>query len=122
MVNASTGVNFGVYAKTFLKYGDTVTHTPVTKTLSNVTGDETLTDGTGVNINAYIVRKNAPWFLDKAGLIQGGDALMLVSSAITITKDDKITWNSNTYRVQDVLLRNQIGGNCAYTLCNLFLI
>lgn len=99
-----------------------VTYIPIVKTTSNTTGDETLTDGASYSIKVYIVRKNAPWFLDKAGLIQGGDALMLTFYDQTIAKNDKITWNGNTYRVENVLDRDQLGGGIAYRTCNLFLI
>jgi hypothetical protein len=99
-----------------------VTRTPITKTTSNVNGDETLTAGTPATINVYIARKNRPWFLDKAGLVEGGDAIMLVAYSQTIAKDDKITWNGNDYRVQTVLDRDMLGGGIAYRTCNLFLI
>jgi len=122
MANAYTGVDFSAYARVFDHYGDSVVRTPVTLSLSNVEGDETVVEGSTGSIKVYIVRKNKPWNFDAAGMIEGGDALMLVRSTDTINRHDKITWNSNTYRVQTVLNRDQIGGNVAYKACNLFLI
>jgi len=104
------------------KYGDDVSHIPVVKTINNMTGDETLTDGSATTCRVYIVRKNAAWFTDKAGFIAGGDAVMLADSSITVNINDKVTWKGNTYRVHVALIRNNIGGNTAYTACQLFLI
>lgn len=122
MVNTNTGVNLTVFSDKIIQYGQDVTRTPITKSINNVTGDETLTSGTNSTITAYISRKTAPWTLDKEGLIQGGDAIMLVLPTQTILKDDIITHNTVKYRVQDVINRDQIGGNVAYKTCNLFKI
>jgi hypothetical protein len=121
MANPNTGIQFGVYANMISKYGDSVVRTPITKTENNLTGNEILTEGTPVSITTYIVRKNTAWKFDKEGLIQGGDAQMIVPSTVTINRDDKITWNGNTYRVMNVLNRDNGGGNVAYKSCNLFL-
>jgi hypothetical protein len=122
MVNNYTGVYFPVYKTMIRKYGDSVVRTPYTKTTSNVNGDETLTAGTPVTITVYIARKNAAWFLDKPGFVEGGDAIMIVPSDVTMNKDDTITWNGHTYRVITVLNRDMIGGNTAYRACQLFLL
>jgi len=122
MANLFTGVQTYVFNNLITKYGYDVTRTPVTKTTSNITGEETLTDGTATTITAYITRKTQPWHLDKEGLIEGGDALMLVKSTDTINKDDKITANGVIYRVHDILNRDQWGGNVAFKSCNLFKI
>ena len=122
MVNLNTGVNFQDFANVIDSVGDTVTLTPNTKTTSNISGNEKLTEGTPITFTAYIVRKNRPWFLDKAGLLEGGDAVMNVKGTQAIKKDDEITWQGVPYRVQDVLDRDQIGGNKAYKRVNLFKI
>jgi hypothetical protein len=122
MVNAGTGINFNIYPKMIIKYGTDVVLTSVTKTTSNIEGDETLTDGSTATIRAFLTRKNRPWFVDKAGLIEGGDAVMLVKPTDTVNRNDKVTWNNNTYRIQNVLARDQGGGNIAFYSCNLFLL
>lgn len=101
----------------------TVTLTPVTRSISNIEGDETFTEGTPQTITCYIVRTESKWTFDKSGLIEGGDAMMLVRASQTVRKDYKVTWNNNTYRIQDVLSRDQPGtGITVYKKCNLFLI
>lgn len=125
IVNSSTGVNFNVYLNAINKYGPGSTDvvlTSVSTAVSNIDGDETLTDGSTAAVRVYIVRKNAPWMFDQVGLIQGGDALMLAKPSTTVNKNDKITWNGNTYRVHNVLNRDNLGGNVAYKVCNLFKI
>lgn len=104
------------------KYGDVVTIAPKTKTIDNTSGDETLGAGSAVSTQVYIVRKNSPWFFDKAGLLEGGDAQMLTKPGVTVNKDDIVTWNGHSYRIQNVLNRDNPGGNVAYKSCNLFLI
>lgn len=99
-----------------------VTHIPVIKKIDNVTGDELLIDSNSNIINVYIVRKTSDWWFDKTGEIQGGNALMLVKHDQIINKNDKIIWNNNTYRVKNILNRDNLGGQIAYKACNLFLI
>jgi hypothetical protein len=103
-------------------YTSSVSHEAATKTTNNITGDETFSYAAAATLSVYIVRKNRPWFLDKAGLIEGGDAIMLVPYGTTVSKNDKITWNSNTYRIHTVLNRDMLGGDTAYKTVNLFLI
>jgi hypothetical protein len=122
MVNATTGVNFANYATLINKYGDSVLISTLTKSVSNVDASETLTVASTALATAYIVRKNKPWVFDKAGEIEGGDAVMVAKNNLSISKNDLVTWNGNTYRALNVLARDQIGGNVAYYACNLFLI
>lgn len=98
-----------------------LTRTPVTKTLSNVEGDEILTDGTPESIDVYFTKKTTDWVFDKEGEVEGGDAFMLTKYNQTINKNDKITYEGNTYRVQMVIDR-VVNGEIVGKDCNLFLI
>lgn len=122
MANSNTGINFDIFANTFDKYGDSVSRVPITISQTNIEEDEVQTRGTTATLQVYIVRKARPWTFDKVGMVEGGDAVMLVKSTDTINRHDQIIWNSNTYRVQTVLNRDQIGGNVAYKACNLYLL
>ena len=86
-------------------FAKTLSRTPVTKTTSNASGDETLTDGTPANISAPFFRKEDDWMMDKPGLIQNADAIVLILPSLTINKDDKLTYDSETYRVQKIVTR-----------------
>ena len=121
-MNQNTGIRFDVYEKVFNTYGDTVLITPVTNQMTNLEGDNVFSDGTPFKAKGYISRRSRPWFFDKSGNVEGGDAILLVTEDITVKRFDKVTWNSNTYRVETVINRDSIGGNCAYKSCNLYLI
>jgi hypothetical protein len=122
MVNTYTGLNFRIFDSMADKYGSEVSRVPITLSLSNIEGDETMTRGTTATLQVYIVRKARPWKFDNSGMIEGGDAVMLVKEANTVNRHDQIIWNGNTYRVETVLNRDQAGGNVYYKSCNLFLL
>ena len=85
--------------------GATVTRTPVTKTISNLRGDETLSEGTSENIVCYFsldFKKTNRFFISNEGEVESGDAFILVRSTQTLNKNDIITANSRKYRVADI--------------------
>lgn len=102
----------------------TVSRTPVTKTLDPISGDETLSDGTPANIDVIFLRRSQKWMFDKEGLIEGGDAYILAKSTTSLNKEDKITYNGDTYRVQDLIIRytGPPDNDVIYKYANLFLI
>ena len=108
--------------KAITGYGVNVTRTPVTKTISNTYGDETLTDGKGATIKVFIVKKNTKWFIEHAGEFEQADALMLVKHNQTVTKNDKISYLNRTYRIEQVLERTAGEGQVVYKVCPLYLI
>jgi len=86
-------------------FGKTISRTPVTKTTSNITGDETLTDGSAANITGAFFRREDAWSQDKEALFQGADAVLMVKDGVTIAKDDKLSYDSENYRVISVVER-----------------
>jgi len=96
-------------------FGKTISRTPVTKTTDNVTGDEILTDGSSSNITGAFFRKEDSWVQDKVGLLRGADAVVLVKDDVTINRDDKLAYDGETYRVNDVVLR-RLGNTSFYTV------
>ncbi len=118
-----TLINFDAVAfqKMLTAFAKTVSRTPVTKTTSNYTGDETLTDGTPANISAPFFRKEDEWVMDKPGLLQNADAILLILPAQAMNKDDKITYDSETYRVDKVVTR-RLGTTAFYKVAQLFKI
>jgi len=99
----------------------------VTKTTSNITGEETLSMGTAANIQAYFVRTNQRWDYDKAGLKELGDGILVSKYADAVQKDDLITVDSSKYRVReryDVPGTFDIDGSSTayvYTVCSCYL-
>jgi len=108
--------------------GRQVTHTPVVKTVSNISGQETLTDGTSVTIKAHFMRTNQKWDFEKAGFLEKGDAVLMAKYADNVVKNDTITAGGNDYRVREaynvpgVYDSMGTGTTYTYTSCNLFLI
>ena len=58
-LNLSGGVT--AYELMIDSFSKTLSRTPVTKSISNITGDETLTEGTAVNISGAFFRKEDIW-------------------------------------------------------------
>lgn len=99
----------------------TISRTPVTKTTSNFSDDETLTDGTPANITGAFYRQEDDWVQDKEALLQGADAVLKVKSSVTVNKDDKLTYDGETYRVDKVVTR-RLNNTSFYKLARCFLI
>jgi len=102
-------------------HSKTLSYTPVTKTTSNIRGEETLTDGTPSNISGAFFRKEDEWSQKKEGLFQGADAIVMVLPAVTIAKDSKITYDSETYRIDSIITR-RLGTTVFYKMGRLFKI
>lgn len=87
-------------------YNKTLTHTPVTKSVSNATGDETLTTGTAVSIDGVFFKRDQIRNMEQYGqIIQNADAVLIVKPDVTISVDDTITYDSETFRVDNILKR-----------------
>lgn len=115
-------ISFKIIERLIKSYGLDVIITPITKTTSNNEGDETLTSGTNYTANVYITLKSEDWSFDVAGLIKGGNAVMLSLPDTPVKKDDIVTFNGNQYRIQDIIERSQVGGQVMFRTSNLFLI
>lgn len=104
-------------------WGQSVTHTPVTKTTSNISGQETLTPGTPVSISAVFMLMSNKWYFDKEGLVEGGDAWLAALPADNVRENDLIIANSETFRVKGKPITRYADPSTAtkfYIFCNLF--
>lgn len=109
------------YAIMIDNFAKTISRTPVTKTTSNATGQETLTDGTPENITGAFFRKEDEWSRERPGLLQNADAILMVKPTVTVNKDDKLTYDSETYRIQKTVMR-RLNGTDIYLVCQCFKI
>jgi len=104
---------FGYFSKT-------LTRVPVTRVIDNITGSEILQEGTpDTAYKAVFFRREDQWKMDNPGLFQDSDAVMLVQTTGTINKDDKITFDSQNYRVKSIATR-YLGGTAFYIVAQLF--
>ena len=92
-------------------FSKTLTYTPVSERLDNITGDQNFTDGGTSSVTGAFFRKEDAWFQDKSGLLQNADAILLIKMSVTLNKDDKITYDGEDYRVQKVVTRSVNGVN-----------
>lgn len=118
----NTGIQFKIVLSLIDRYGSNVEVIPVTKTTSNVEGDETLTEGTPYSTKIYISRRTVDFSVDVGGEIKNGDAVALIKPEQNINKNDVVVWNGNSYRVHDVIRRDQVGGEVMFKTLTLFLI
>jgi hypothetical protein len=103
------------------KFSKTITRTAVTKTTSNSSGVETLTEGSTNTILGALFRKEDAWSQDKMALFQNADAILLIQLTETLNKDDKITYDSENYRVDKITTR-RLGEVEFYKVAQLFKI
>ena len=102
-------------------FSKTIVLTPNTKTISNISGNETLTESTSSNIAGAFYRKEDSYVQSNPGLIDNADAVILVKTSVTINKNDKITYDEEDYRVEKVITR-KLGTISFYKLAQCFKI
>lgn len=108
------------YTQMLENFKKTVTHTPVTKTTSNISGSETLTEGSPVSIDITFYRSEDVINQAFEGLFQGADAIALYPTTITINKNDLITYDGETYRVEKNPTTRRLGTTSFYKVARLF--
>ena len=82
--------------------GVTVSHTPVTESQNNVTGDRDFTDGTPVDIEAVFTNPTIIYDLENRGEQENSEVIAAVKGDVSITKGDKLTWKSYIFRVESI--------------------
>ena len=108
--------------------GRQLTHTPVTKTASNYTGEETLTNGTPIAIKCYVMKTGQNFNFQEMGFLEKGDMVGLFKIADTVKLNSIITVNGEDYRVKQsfdvpgVFDSTGSGTVYVYTAGNLFKI
>jgi sugar lactone lactonase YvrE len=81
----------------------------------------TTTGSVSETIEGSFFKKEDAYTQEQVALMQNADAILLVKTTVTINKDDKITYDSLDYRVQEVETR-KLGTIEFYKKVELFLI
>lgn len=107
-------------------HGVTVTRTPVTKTIDNLTGDRQFSDGSTNNISIVFENPNIVFEIMNQGeqeSAEAGDQTVkaFVAGDVTINTDDKITWNSIVFRIESISPR-YFGANLVFKKLEMILI
>lgn len=100
-------------------FGVTSRRTPVTVTINNITGHKEYSDGIPVNLTAVMENADKKYSFDKSGLSEGADARMFVIGSAELSKNDKITLNDITYRI-DTVSTKFFGSNAIFKTVLLF--
>lgn len=107
--------------------GRTISHIPVTQSTSNISGKETLSDGTPANIKCYVMKTGQNFDYGKYGLTEKGDAICLAKVADNVRVNSKLVFNGETFRVRESfdvpgVFDSTGAATYVYTVCSLFLI
>ena len=82
--------------------GKNVILTPVTKTSTNLGGDEILTDGTPKQIKVYFLRTENKISYEKAGFLTHGNAIMCAKYSDGPKFNDKVAANGILYDISAI--------------------
>ena len=109
-------------SKVIDKLKRSVSHIPIVKITNPMNGEETLTEGSTATVSVVFFKKETGFNQDFEGMFERGDGFLVYSSTIAISRDDKITVDTNNYRVHDVL--DYYGGDAnstkIFSYANLF--
>lgn len=99
--------------------GKSILKTSITSRQSNTQGDEEFTAGSTAIITGAFYRKEDEWAQDRVGLFQNADAIAMFPSGTSISKNDLLTYDSESYRVLKVVTRRW-GTTTMYILVQCF--
>ena len=99
--------------------GVTVSWESVTKAISNISGDETLSYATAVNKTVVFTKRTETNAQGKSGIVDMGDTIMLVDKDYGFKKDDRITYGGHKYLIVDEPIRREINGIQLFDTCTL---
>ena len=102
-------------------FGVTVSRTPVTTTQTS-NGDEVQSDGTPANITAVFHKKKPSYEQTEEGLMKIENGYVMVAPTQALNKNDKITYQGETWRCLNPVTRGPAGSVELYTYCDLELI
>lgn len=102
--------------------GITVSRTPVTISFTG-NGDEIQTDETPENIFVIFHLKHPTYEQTDDGLMKTQEGYIMTGPTQTINKNDKITFNGETYRIRmDPVVRGPSGSTAFYKYAEITLI
>ena len=107
--------------------GRTITHTPVTQSTSNITGEETQVDGTPVSIKCYVMKTGQNFNYKEMGFVEQGDMVGLFKIADSVKINSKFTVNGEVFQVKESfdvpgVFNPDSEAEYIYTAANLYLL
>jgi hypothetical protein len=103
-------------------FAKSITRYAAIKTTDNSTGDESFTYAAAQTISGALYKRSQSYTQDKEGLFDDADAIVLVKPDVTITKNDKLVYNGDTFRVspKDDVVTRKLGETAYYKVFKLF--
>lgn len=98
-----TSIRNKLAAKVFNKIGSTITRTPFSSTSLDKWGDGTVTYGTAESVTAvpydYIRDRE---FFGSFGELKEGEVIIIFKHDQSLSKEDKISFDSKNYRIKEI--------------------
>ena len=98
----------------------TLTYTPATKTIDNVTGDESFTNGTPTTIQGILYRKEDIWNIKKFGELHGADAVLVTKRTLTLARMSLVSYEGVDYRIKNTPIIRKKKDEALYNVVHLF--
>lgn len=114
------GFNANVYKTMITNFSKSLTYTPVTKTTDNITGDETITDGTPATISGAFFKREQSFPQAVEGLFKDADAIVMLLPAVEVVKNGFIAYDGETYQIRDELFKRKLGTIHFYNVARLY--
>ena len=109
------------FALMITNFSKTVSYTSVTKTTDNITGDETISEGTPADISGAFFKKDQSYNQEIEGLFKDADAILMLLPAVTVAKNGFITYDGEKYQIRDDLFKRKLGTVHFYNVARLYL-
>jgi len=101
----------------------TITYKTATKRTSNITGTEekTYTDS---SITAVVFKERQRFVFDPEGIMENGDAYIMVSTSQALNKGDRVVFDGETYEITpaDKTIMRKFGGTDLFHFATLRLM
>lgn len=85
--------------------GVTVSYKVVTRTTNGMSGEETTSFAAASNQTVVFCLKQNKYLWEKTGLVQEGDAMIIAPTTLGMKRYDQLTYNGNTYYIENVTRR-----------------
>jgi hypothetical protein len=104
-----TGISTDDFTQILSDFTRTVSYKVVTITNDQITGDETTTFASASDTSVVFFKTDSRFMFDKEGLMEVGDAYIMVPLSKGIKRYDQFTIDGDTYYIDNVINRYVLG-------------
>ena len=117
----SIGFNSNPFQRMIEEFSKSIIYTPVVKTTNNISGDEKITKGTPITIQAAFYKRDQTYSQTFEALFEDADAILIMLPSIEIVKNGFVEYDSEKYQNRDGLFKRKLGTNHFYNYARLYL-